>query len=129
MSERKLVSSGSPMEPVIGFSRACRVGPFLAVAGTAPIPETGGPSSNLDLYGQTRRCLEIIQNAIEQAGGHLDQVIRTRIYLTKVEGWQDAAKAHGEFFGDIRPASTFIQIAGLLDPSWLVEIEADAIIE
>ena len=129
MVERKLVSSGSPMEPVIGFSRACRIGPFIAVAGTAPIPASGGPSSSEDLYGQTRRCLEIIERAIVDAGGTLDQVIRTRVMLTKVTDWEEAAKAHGEFFGEIRPASTFVQVAGLLDPSWLVEIEADVVIQ
>jgi enamine deaminase RidA (YjgF/YER057c/UK114 family) len=85
--------------------------------------------STEDLYGQTRRCLEIIERAIVEAGGTLQDVIRTRVMLTHVHDWQEAAKAHGEFFGEIRPASTFVKIAGLLDPSWLVEIEADAIVQ
>ena len=129
MGERVLVSSGSPMEPVIGFSRACRIGGHIAVAGTAPIPVTGGSASSEDLYGQTTRCLEIIAKAIAAAGGSLQNVIRTRVYLTDLSDWQEAARAHGEVFGDIRPASTFVQVSGLLDPSWLVEIEADAIVD
>jgi enamine deaminase RidA (YjgF/YER057c/UK114 family) len=117
------------MEPVIGFSRAVRVGQFITVAGTAPIPATGGPSTTEDLYGQTRRCLEIIRGAIEQAGGSIEHVTRTRIMLTDLADWREAARAHGEVFGEIRPASTFVQISGLLDPTWLVEIEADAIVD
>jgi enamine deaminase RidA (YjgF/YER057c/UK114 family) len=99
------------------------------VAGTAPIPETGGPSSEEDLYGQTKRCLEIIGRALEAAGAGMANVVRTRVYLTDLRDWQEAARAHGQVFGQIRPASTFVQIAGLLDPSWLVEIEADAILD
>lgn len=129
MGERILVSSGSPMEPVIGFSRACRLGDHIAVAGTAPIPETGGPSTSEGLYGQTKRCLQIIERALDAAGGSIANVVRTRVYLTDLKEWQEAARAHGEVFGDIRPASTFVQIAGLLDPTWLVEIEADAIVD
>lgn len=129
MGERVLVSSGSPMEPVIGFSRACRIGNHIAVAGTAPIPATGGPGTTEDMYGQTKRCLEIIAKALENAGGRLDDVIRTRIYLTDLTDWHEAARAHGEVFGEVRPASTFLQVAGLLDPTWLVEIEADAVVE
>ncbi len=116
------------MEPVIGFSRAYRVGQSIFVAGTAPIPASGGPSTTEGLYGQTRRCLEIIEKAIKDAGGEMKDVVRTRIMLTEVSNWEEAARAHGEFFGQIRPASTFVQIAGLLDPTWLVEIEADAIL-
>ena len=126
--ERKLISSGSPYEPKIGFSRAVRVGPHIAVSGTAPIAEGGGVACPGDLYGQTKRCLEIIEKAINDAGGKREHVVRTRIYLKEMKNWEDAGRAHGEFFKDIRPASTMIQIVQAIDPNWLVEIEADAII-
>ena len=124
---RKLISSGSPFEPQIGFSRAVRVGPFVAVSGTAPIAPDGGVASPGDLYGQTKRCLDIIAQAIAKAGLTLDNVIRTRVMLTDISRWQEAARAHGEVFGDIRPASTFVEVKGLIDKGWLVEIEADCI--
>ncbi|MCX7298192.1 MAG: RidA family protein [Hyphomicrobiales bacterium] len=126
--ERKLISSGSPYEPEIGFSRAVRVGPHIAVSGTAPIAPGGGVACPGDLYGQTLRCLEIIEKAIVEAGGKREHVIRTRIYLKDMQGWENAGRAHGEFFRDIRPASTMIQIVQAIDPAWLVEIEADAIV-
>jgi enamine deaminase RidA (YjgF/YER057c/UK114 family) len=126
--ERKLVSSGSPFEPTIGFSRAVRVGPHIAVSGTAPISSTGGTASLGDLYGQTMRCLEIIEKAVNDAGGKREHVVRTRMFLKDMDRWQDAGRAHGEFFKDIRPASTMIQIVQAIDPSWLIEIEADAIV-
>ncbi len=124
---RKLISSGSPFEPKIGFSRAVRVGPFVAVSGTAPIAPDGGVASPGDLYGQTKRCLDIIAQAIAKAGLTLDHVIRTRVMLTDISRWQEAARAHGEVFGDIRPASTFVEVKGLIDKGWLVEIEADCV--
>ena len=123
---RKLVSSGSPLEPQIGFSRAVRIGPMVAVAGTAPIAEGGGVEAPGDVYGQTRYCLGIIARALEEAGLSLEHVIRTRIMLTDIARWQEAARAHGEVFGEIRPASTFVEVKGFIDPGWLVEIEADA---
>ena len=126
--QRKLISSGSPFEPIIGFSRAVRVGPHIAVSGTAPIAPGGGVACPGDLYGQTLRCLEIIEKAIVEAGGKREHVIRTRIYLKDMQGWENASRAHGEFFRDIRPASTMIQIVQAIDPAWLVEIEADAIV-
>ena len=126
--QRKLISSGSPFEPIIGFSRAVRVGPHIAVSGTAPIAPGGGVACPGDLYGQTLRCLEIIEKAIVEAGGKREHVIRTRIYLKDMQGWENAGRAHGEFFRDIRPASTMIQIVQAIDPAWLVEIEADAIV-
>jgi enamine deaminase RidA (YjgF/YER057c/UK114 family) len=121
---RKLVSSGSYLEPEIGFSRAARVGQFIAVAGTAPIAVTGGTAAPGDVYGQTIRCLEIISDAISEAGGTLQQVIRTRIMLTDILKWRDAARAHAEFFREVRPACTLVQVSGFIDPAWLVEIEA-----
>lgn len=126
--ERKLVSSGAIFEEQIGFSRAVRVGPHIAVSGTAPIAPGGGVACLGDLYGQTLRCLEIIEKAIVEAGGKREHVIRTRIYLKDMQGWENAGRAHGEFFRDIRPASTMIQIVQAIDPAWLVEIEADAIV-
>jgi enamine deaminase RidA (YjgF/YER057c/UK114 family) len=128
MTQRLLVSSGSPLEPEIGFSRALRIGQHIAVAGTAPISATGAVASPNDVYGQTRRCLEIIEQAIADAGGSLQHVTRTRIMLTDIKSWRDAARAHGEYFGSIRPACTFVEVSGFIDPGWLVEIEADAIV-
>jgi len=126
--QRTLVSSGAIFETQIGFSRAVRVGAHIAVSGTAPIAPGGGVACPGDLYGQTLRCLEIIEKAINDAGGTRQQVIRTRIYLKEMSNWQEAGRAHGEFFRDTRPASTMIQIVQAIDPGWLVEIEADAIV-
>jgi enamine deaminase RidA (YjgF/YER057c/UK114 family) len=126
--ERKLVSSGAIFEEQIGFSRAVRVGPHIAVSGTAPIAPGGDVACPGDLYGQTLRCLEIIEKALNDAGAKREHVIRTRVFLKSMNNWQDAGRAHGEFFKDIRPASTMIQIVQAIDPGWLVEIEADAIV-
>ena len=125
---RKNISSGSPYEDSIGFSRAVRIGNVIAVSGTAPIASDGSVAHPEDLYNQTKYCLGIIKKAIEQAGGHLDDVIRTRIMLTDISRWQEAGRAHGEFFGHIKPASTFVEVKGLIDGRWLVEIEADCIV-
>ena len=124
---RKLVSSGSPYEPQIGFSRAVRVGNIVAVSGTAPIAPDGGVAAPGDVYGQTKRCLEIIAQAISAAGLGLDSVIRTRVMLTDISRWEEAARAHGEVFGEIRPASTFVEVKQLIRREWLVEIEADCV--
>jgi len=126
---RKLISSGSPFEPQIGFSRAVRVGNVVAVSGTAPIAPDGGVAAPGDMYGQTKRCFEIIAEAIAKAGLTLDSVVRTRVMLTDMSRWREAAKAHGEVFGSVRPASTFVEVKGLVDKAWLVEIEADCIVE
>jgi enamine deaminase RidA (YjgF/YER057c/UK114 family) len=121
------VSSGSPYEPVVGFSRAVRIGDHVYVAGTAPImPEGAEPPG--DAYGQAKRCLEIIAAALGEAGASLDDVVRTRVFLVKAEDFEDVGRAHGEAFGDIRPANTTLLAGGLLDPSWLVEIEVDAVV-
>ena len=125
---RILVSSGSPFEDKIGFSRAVRVDNIIAVAGTAPLASDGTTHAPGDLYAQTRRCLEIMCRAIEEAGGHIRDIIRTRIFLTDISRWSEAAKAHGEFFADVKPACTFMQITGLIRPDWLVETEADCVI-
>ncbi len=126
--ERQLISSGSPFEKPIGFSRAVRTGDIIAVSGTAPIAPGGGTAYPGDLYRQTRTCIEIIKAAIEKAGGRLEDVIRTRIMLTDISRWQESARAHGEFFGDVRPASTFVQVSRFIDADWLVEIEADCVV-
>lgn len=126
--DRQLVSSGSTFEPKIGFSRAVRVGHFIAVSGTAPLAPGGSTVSPGDLYAQTKRCLEIIEKAINDAGGKREHVVRTRLFLKEMNNWQDAGRAHGEFFKGIRPASTMVQIVQAIDPSWLIEIEADAIV-
>jgi enamine deaminase RidA (YjgF/YER057c/UK114 family) len=128
MTERQLVSSGSPLEPEIGFSRAVRIGQHIAVAGTAPISRSGDVAAANNVYEQTKRCLEIIEQAIADAGGSLAHVTRTRVMLTDMNSWRDAARAHGEYFGSIRPACTFVQVVGFIHPEWLVEIEADAIV-
>jgi enamine deaminase RidA (YjgF/YER057c/UK114 family) len=125
--ERQLVSSGSPYEPVVGFSRAVRVGPHVFVAGCAPImPDAADPPA--DAYGQTKRCLEIIAGALAGAGGSLADVVRTRVYLTTPEAFDGFARAHGEAFAEIRPANATVIVKELLDPRWLLEIEADAVL-
>ena len=118
--------SASPYEALVGFSRAVRRGPIIVVSGTAPIGDDGRPAHPGDLYRQTLRCLEIIRRALEEAGATLEDVFRTRVYLTDISRWQEAAQAHGEVFSRIRPASTFVEVSRLIDPQWLVEIEADA---
>ena len=126
---RKLISSGSPYEPKVGISRAVRVGPMISVAGTAPLGPDGRTVAIGDAGGQARRCLEIISAALEKAGASMSQVVRTRILLTRIEDWQAVAAVHGEFFREIRPANTIMQISRFIDPEWLVEIEADAVLE
>jgi enamine deaminase RidA (YjgF/YER057c/UK114 family) len=126
---RQHISSGSPYEKTIGFSRAVRVSNVISVSGTAPLGPDGKTVCPGDVYGQARRCLEIIKNAIEQAGGRLEDVVRTRLMLTDASLWREAGRAHGEFFGEIRPTSTFVEVSGFVDREWLVEIEADCIID
>ncbi len=125
--ERRLVSSGSPWEPVVGFSRAVRAGDRVLVAGTAPVMP-GGAEPPPDAYGQARRCLEIIAAALAEAGAHLEDVVRTRIYLVRAADAEEVGRAHGEVFGTIRPASTMLAVKELIDQRWLVEIEAEAIV-
>jgi enamine deaminase RidA (YjgF/YER057c/UK114 family) len=127
--ERLNVSSGSVYEKPIGFSRAVRIGGIIAVSGTAPIGQDGKTAYPGDLYNQTRHCIRIIGKAIEDAGGRIENVIRTRVYLKDISDWERAAEAHGEFFTEIRPACTFVEIKNLIKDDWLVEIEADCIVE
>lgn len=126
---RQNISSGSPYEPVIGFSRAVRVGNYVSVSGTAPIGVDGKTVGIGDPYVQTKRCFEIIKQALEKAGARLENVVRTRTFLTNAADWEKVGKAHGEIFSSIRPASTMVVVKGFLNPEWLVEFEADAIID
>jgi enamine deaminase RidA (YjgF/YER057c/UK114 family) len=126
--DRQLVSSGSPFEPRVGISRAVRVGPFIAVTGTAPLGPDGLTVGLGDPAAQARRCLAIIATALESAGASLADVTRTRILLTRIDDWEAVAAVHGEVFAGIRPANTIMQVARFIRPEWLVEIEADAII-
>ena len=126
-TERRTVASGSPFEPRIGFSRAVVAGHHVAVSGTAPIGADGEPPA--DAYGQAKRCLEIIAAALEEAGAGVRDVVRTRTYLVDAADWEDVGRAHGETFGEVRPASSMVVVSALLDPLWLVEMEADAIID
>ena len=125
---RHNISSASPYESSIGFSRAVRVGNSIHVAGTAPIAPDGTTACPGDAYGQTKRCLEIIRQAIESAGGKLSDVVRTRIMVTDMNRWEAVGRAHGEAFRDIRPAATMYEVTRLVHDEWLVEIEADAIV-
>jgi len=124
---KKLIGSESPFENSIGFSRACRIGNQIAVSGTAPIKD-GKTAFVGDVYNQTKYCLEISVRAIEEAGGRVEDVIRTRIMLIDIGHWKEAAKAHGEFFSNIKPACTFVEVKGLIDPGWLVETEVDCVL-
>jgi enamine deaminase RidA (YjgF/YER057c/UK114 family) len=126
---RKLISSGSPYETKVGISRAVRVGLIITVAGTAPLGPDGRTVGCGDAAAQARRCLEIIAAALERAGASMGQVVRTRILLTRIEDWQAVAAVHGEFFREIRPANTIMQVSRFIDPEWLVEIEADAVVD
>ena len=126
--DRRNVSSGSPFEPRVGISRAVRLGPLVTVAGTAPLGPDGRTVGRGDAGLQARRCLEIIRAALEQAGASLRDVVRTRILLTHIEDWEAVAAVHGEVFRDIRPVNTIMQVTRFIDPDWLVEIEADAVV-
>ncbi len=127
MKERQRISSGSPYEPKIGFSRAVRIGDRVLVSGTAPIWPDG--ACDPDPEAQARRCLDIVLAALREAGAGPEHVVRTRTYLTNAADAEAVGRAHGAIFGAIRPASTMVVVAGLLDPRWKVEIEAEAILD
>lgn len=126
MPERRLVSSGSPYEGPIGFSRAVRVGDRVLVSGTGPVWPDG--SCEPDPETQARRCFEIARAALVEAGGTAADVVRTRMYVTDASHWQAVGRAHGEVFADVRPAATMVVVAGLVDPRWLVEVELEAVV-
>jgi enamine deaminase RidA (YjgF/YER057c/UK114 family) len=126
MTERRRIASGSPFEPTIGFSRALRVGDRVLVSGTGPVvPEGRCPD---DAGAQARRCFEIIAVALAEAGASLADVVRTRMYVTSADVADAVGAVHGELFAEVRPAATMVVVAGLLDPAWKVEIEAEAVV-
>ena len=124
---RRCASSGSRWEPIVGYSRAVRAGNIIAVTGTVGINADGTYPSSVE--AQTRRSLAIIRAAIEALGGKIEHIIRTRLFVTDIAKWQDVARAHGEVFGEIRPATTMVEVAKLIDDQALIEIEADAIVQ
>ena len=122
------ISSGAPWESQVGYSRAVRIGDRIAVAATTAVRD-GSPQCEGDALGQTRVILSIIKQAIEDAGGQMEDVIRTRIFITNLDDWEKVGKAHGEFFRDIRPAATMVVVKALIDPALLVELEAEAVVQ
>lgn len=128
MKKRQNVRTGAPWESIVGYCRAVRVGPHISVSGTAPVGAAGEVVGIGDPYAQTRRCIEIIEQALEEAGAGLGDVVRTRMYVTDISQWEAIGRAHGEAFGDILPASAMVEVSQLIDPEMLVEIEADAIV-
>ena len=124
MPIRENISGSSPFEPVIGFSRAVRIGNAVHVSGTGPVGADEG-----SVEEQTRRVFEIIEQALTKAGGSLRDIVRTRMYLTHAQDWEAVGRVHGELFGKIRPAATMVVVAALLNPSWRIEIEAEAILD
>ena len=125
---RSNLHSGAPWESRVGYSRAVRVGRFIAVSGSAAIDDDGQLVGEGDMYAQAKRCIEVIAGALERAGGRLSDVVRTRMYVTDIERWEDVGRAHQEAFGAVMPATSMVEVSRLIDPRMLVEIEADAII-
>jgi enamine deaminase RidA (YjgF/YER057c/UK114 family) len=128
MAQRQLVSSGAVWEPLVGYSRAVCVGPFVSVAGTTAATANGRAVGESDIGEQTREALRRIQDALQQAGAELEHVVRTRMSVTDIRRWQEVGQAHGEVFGSIRPATSMIEVTRLIEPALFVEIEADAIV-
>lgn len=129
MSDRKTISSGAPWEARLGYCRAVRTGPHISVSGTAPVGPDGKVIGVGDPYTQAQRCIEIIAAALAEAGAGLEHVVRTRMFVTDISQWEAIGRAHGEAFGDIRPATSMVEVSTLIDPDMLVEIEADAFVD
>ena len=129
MSDRENITSGAPWEARVGYCRAVRTGPHIAVSGTAPVGNDGEVVGVGDAYEQAKRCIEIIEIALKEAGAGLEHVVRTRMFVTDISQWEAVGRAHGEAFADIRPATSMVEVAALIDPDMLVEIEADAFVE
>ena len=128
MPARRHITTASPYEDLFGFCRAIRLGNQISIAGTAPIGDDGKTVGVDDPAAQARRCFDIIGHALEQLGASYENVVRTRMYLTRIEDWQAIGAVHGEYFRDIKPVSTMVGVATLIDPDWVVEIEADAVV-
>lgn len=126
---RKLISNGNPMEAIVGFSRAVRVGNFIAVGGTAPVDKDGKTVGVGDVHAQTTRCFEIISEALDAAGSSIDDVVRTRVILTDIANWKDAIEARKTYCQTSRPVDTIMAVSGFVNPEWLVEIEVDAVVD
>jgi enamine deaminase RidA (YjgF/YER057c/UK114 family) len=128
MMKRKLISSGSPYEDIIGFSRAVRVGPYITIGGTAAMDKNGNTVGVGDISVQTKQCLETIKLALENAGSSLNDVVRTRLLLINIEDWKAAAEVRSSYFKTIKPVDTIMQVSRFINPEWLIEIEVDAIV-
>lgn len=126
MADKKLIQTGTPWEPLVGYSRAVRAGPHVIVSGCAPVDKDGALVGAGDAYAQAARCIEVIKDALHEAGASLSDVVRTRIFVTDISCWEAVGKAHQEAFGNVMPATSMVEVSRLIGDGMLVEIEADA---